>query len=325
MRPRGPPSRRGGPPPAAAPVDGGSVSTFVAHAQHGEVVPPDIDEVEHMCALLTACDRLPIPPSFIPADFQSCVAKMSSEMTSVSAIDFSLTMRECGLQSNSCAALRSCALHGASAEACSGRGKQNVVGYCDVDGRALECWHEQVLGVRDCSRGGDQCIVAGGNATCTPAPCPADIPDGDPARCSASGTHLLRCAKGKLASLDCAAFGLKCAVGGDGTSGCATGGAACSGASTRCDGNTAVGCLNGHEVRVECGRAGLQCRSSPGSVAVGACYSPPPPAGACDPAEKARCDGATIKYCNAGSPRSYFCKALGFPRCDSSRSGPRCL
>jgi hypothetical protein len=46
--------------------------------------------------------------------------------------------------------------------------------------------------------------------------------------------------------------------------------------------------------------------------------------GGCDPTDKARCDGGSIKYCYAGRPRSYFCKALGFNRCDSGKNGVRC-
>jgi hypothetical protein len=302
--------------------DGGAMSTFVAHAQRGEVLPPDMDDVEHMCALLTACDRLPIPPGLIPADFQSCLKKFSDDLSSPGAINFSLTMRECGLQSNSCAALRSCALHGASVDACQGRGHQSVVGLCDVDGRAISCWHDQVLAVRDCVRGGEQCVVAGGDAKCTLGPCPGTIKDGDSPQCSASGTHKLQCEKGKLVSLDCAAFGLRCDTTA-GVAGCATSGAACTANSTRCDGRVAVGCVNGHEVRVDCGSSGLSCSPTPGSTPVGACVATPPPGGACDPSEKARCDGASIKYCNAGKVRSYFCKSLGFGRCDS-KGGVRC-
>src|SRR5579884_815349 len=91
--------------------DGGAMSTFVARAQRGEVAPPDLDDVEHMCALLTTCDRLPIPPNLIPPDFQTCVKRFTEEMAKPEAINFSLTMRECGLQSNSCSTLRACALH----------------------------------------------------------------------------------------------------------------------------------------------------------------------------------------------------------------------
>jgi hypothetical protein len=278
-----------------------------------------------MCALLTSCDKLPIPPSLIPGDFSSCVAKMASELASPSAVGFSLLMRECGLQSNSCAALRSCALRGADPDACAGRGKQAVVGFCDVDGRALACWHEQPLAVRDCPRGGEQCIVVDGQATCTLGPCPATIAEGEKARCSASGRHLLHCEKGKLASLDCEAFGLKCAVGADGVAGCATSGAPCAAASRRCDGNAAVGCYDGHEVRVDCGAAGMTCASTPGNTPVGACFSPaPPPMEACDMSDHGKCDGANVKYCYAGLPRVYPCKALGFNRCDATATGVRC-
>ncbi len=300
----------------------------------GQVEPPDLGDVEHMCALLTSCDKLPIPPSLIPPDFSACVAKMGAELASPSALGFSLLMRECGLQSNSCASLRSCALRGADPAVCAGRGKQAVVGFCDVDGRALACWHEQVLAVRDCPRGGEQCIVVDGQSACTLGACPTAIAEGDKPRCSASGRHLLHCEKGKLASLDCAAFGLQCAVGPDGSAGCATAGAACPEGAKRCDGSSgamAVGCYDGREVRVDCGAAGMTCASTPGSTPVGACFSPaPPPGDACEPAENAenaehgKCDGTNVKYCHAGMARVYPCKALGFNRCETNASGVHC-
>jgi hypothetical protein len=311
-----------GAPPAAA--DAGTLSSFVAHAQRGEVEPPDLDDVEHMCALLTSCDRLPIPNGLIPPDFQSCVKKFTDDLSSPAAIYFSLTMRECGLQSNSCAAMRACALHGASPDACQGRGHQGVVGFCDIDGHALSCWHDNVLAVRDCGRGGEQCVVAGGDSTCVLGPCPSTMKDGSPPSCSASGTHKLQCEKGKLVSVDCAAFGLRCTTAADGTAACATAGPACTGAAKRCDGAAAIGCFNGHEVRVDCANAGLTCAATPGSTPVGACVAPPPGPGACDSNGPARCDGANVKYCYAGKPRSYFCKALGFNRCDSGKNGVRC-
>src|ERR1035438_8927199 len=109
--------------------------------------------------------------------------------------------------SDSCGPFASCALHGASPDACVGRGKQGIISFCDVDGRALTCWHDQTLAVRDCPRGGEQCLVQSGQATCSLGSCPTTIVEGDKPRCSGSGTHLLHCEKGKLASLDCAAFG----------------------------------------------------------------------------------------------------------------------
>jgi len=310
----------------AGPVgaDGGALSTFLTRAMRGEYVPPDLDDVEHMCALLTGCDKLPIPPNLIPPDFPACVRRFTEEMTGVGGIEFSLTMRECGLQANSCASLRSCALRGANADACTGRGKQGLVGFCDVDGRALTCWQNQIVAVRDCARGKEECLVRDGQAACTLGPCGASVKDGDPARCSGSGTHLLRCEKGKLASLDCAAFGLKCLTGSAGTSACATQGPACTGTTRRCEGDTAIGCFNEHEVRVDCAAAGLVFAAVPGGTTVGACVSPPLPAGGCDPSQTPRCDGASIKYCQAGKPRSLLCKALGFNKCETSRTGPHC-
>jgi hypothetical protein len=307
-------------------------SSAVTQGQRGVVVPPDLSDVEHLCALLTACEKLPIPPGIVPTDFAACVAKVSADLTSPSALGSSLLVRECGLQSSSCAALRSCALRGADAATCAGRGKQAVVGFCDVDGRALACWHEQVLAVRDCPRGGEHCIVVDGQATCTLGPCPAGVAEGDKPRCSASGRHLVHCEKGKLASLDCAAFGLKCTSGADGAAGCSTAGPACAAGAKRCEGTSAVGCYDGHETRVDCGAATMTCAapaSGATAAAVGACFyvppAPPASAEACDPADHGKCEGANVKYCHAGTSRTYSCKSMGFNRCEAlSGGGVRC-
>ena len=313
------------PPPREPPggIDGG-VAAYIAAAGRGQVTPPDAEDVEHMCALLTSCDKLPFPPSMIPTSLASCVASMSADLSSPNAVKFSLTIRECGLRANSCSELRSCALRGAKPEVCNGRGKSSTVGICDLDGRAISCWHEQVLGVRDCPRGGEQCVVRDGNATCALGPCTGENKEGTPPSCSASGTRILQCDHGKLQSLDCAAFGLRCMVE-NGQAGCAPATGACTGTAKRCEGNVSVGCVHGHEVRVDCGAAGLSCAAVPGSKDVGACVSPPAPQGAdrCD-GKDARCDGATIKYCFAGKKRSYFCKSLGFEKCVSDAKGTRC-
>ena len=304
--------------------DGAAPSSFVARARRGEVAAPPLGEVERMCALLTSCDRLPIPPSLYPSDFGACVKKMMGDMSSPSAVNFSLTMRECGLEANSCATLRACALHGASLDSCKGRGQKGVVGFCDVVGRAITCWHDEVLSVRDCTRGSEQCLVVDGEATCTLGPCGASVDGGDAARCSASGSHLLRCEKGKLASLDCTAFGLRCSKRGDGAAGCATGGPACSESSKRCDGNVAVGCYNGHEVRVDCDTAGMSCAATPGMAAVGACAAPVTDKAECDPTDKPRCEGGGIRYCYGGKERTLPCASVGFGKCDAAGGVVRC-
>jgi hypothetical protein len=294
-----------------------------------DVSPPALDDVEHMCALLTSCEGLPIPPSLVPRDFAACVKTLTTEMTSASAVNFSLTLRECGLRANSCGGLRACALRGASPDTCTGRGKASPAGFCDSEGRAISCWHEKIYAVRDCPRGGEQCAVREGEALCTLGACPADMKEGAGPACSASGTRILRCEKGKLASLDCGAFGLKCVQATDGP-GCATVGKACAAGSKRCEGNVAIGCFNGRETRIDCTTANLACAGDPrasGSVAVGACTSAAPleDAGRCDPAAPPRCDGASIVYCGAGArSRRYFCKSLGFARCLTDRAGTHC-
>ncbi len=301
------------------------VPSYIASAGRGQVTPPDVEDVEHMCALLTSCDKLPFPPQMLPTSLQACVASMSGDLSSPNAVKFSLTIRECGLRANSCSELRSCALRGAKPEVCNGRGKSSTVGICDLDGRAISCWHEQVLGVRDCPRGGEQCVVRDGNASCALGPCTGENKEGTPPSCSASGTRILQCDHGKLQSLDCGAFGLRCVVE-NGQAGCAPSTPACTSTAKRCEGNVSVGCVHGHEVRVDCGAAGLACSATPGAKEVGACVSPAPAQAAdrCDPKDNARCEGATIKYCSAGKKRSYFCKALGFDKCVNDAKGARC-
>ncbi|HEX7663967.1 MAG TPA: hypothetical protein VF407_05645 [Polyangiaceae bacterium] len=307
--------------PGAAPAPSASASTDATTT----VTPPVVDDVEQMCALLTSCDNLPIPPSLLPKDFASCVKQMEADMTSPSAVSFSLTLRECGLRANSCNTLRACALRGAKPDVCTGRGKTSAAGFCDSDGRAVSCFHEKVLAVRDCPRGGEQCAVREGEALCTLGACPADVKEGAPATCSASGKRILKCEKGRLASLDCGAFGLRCTTGADGKPGCSTASPTCTKDAKRCEGNVAVGCFNGHETRVDCAAAGLTCNGAPGATQVGSCYAPVADSAKCDPSTAAvTCNGATITYCANGKTRSYFCKAMGFAKCVKDGKGARC-
>jgi len=315
---------------SGAPSGNGAASPAAsasADAATTTVTPPIIDDVEQMCALLSSCDGLPIPQSLLPHDFAACVKAMQGDMTSPAAVNFSLTLRECGLRANSCNMLKTCALRGAKPDVCVGRGKTSPAGYCDSDGRAVSCFHEKVLAVRDCPRGGEQCAVREGDSLCTLGACPADVKEGAPATCSASGKRILKCEKGRLSSLDCAAFGLRCGTQADGTPGCTTQGKVCAPGAKRCEGNVAVGCFNGHESRVDCSAAGLTCNGPPGATAVGACFAPVADSGKCDASGAsgtASCNGATISYCADGKSRSYFCKAMGFNKCVKDARGVRC-
>ncbi|MGO8997146.1 MAG: hypothetical protein ACLQVI_27845 [Polyangiaceae bacterium] len=307
------------------PATDGGVPAYIVAAGQGLVTPPDVEDVEHMCALLTSCPNVPLASDLLPSSVPGCVQSFMNELTSPGAVKYPLIIRECGLRANSCSELRTCMLRGARSDVCEDRGKNGMVGRCDDDGRAINCSHEKVVGVRDCPRGGEQCVVREGQASCVLGPCSSENKEGAPATCSASGTRVLRCDHGKLSSLDCTTFGLKCSVA-EGSAGCATSTPPCSGTSKHCDGNVSVGCMHGHEVRVDCGAAGLTCNPTPGSIPVGACAAPPP-AGTndkCDPKDPPKCDGATIKYCFAGRKRSYFCKSLGFNGCVKDGSSVHC-
>ena len=263
------------------------------------------------------CTSLPLPASLVPRDFAACVKRISEELSSPAAVTFSLTLRECGLRASSCGALRTCALRGARADVCTGRGKNGSVDMCDGDGRAITCKDERVTLVRDCPRGGEQCVVRDGQAQCALGSCEKDYAP----TCSASGTRVLECKKGKLLSLDCNAFALRCTTSG-GQPHCATTGASCTDGSTRCDGGVAVDCHHGHEVRVDCAQGGLACGGS--GATIGACTSAASASDACDPATAPRCDGATLKWCAWGKSRSYLCKSKGLSKCVAEDKGSRC-
>lgn len=278
----------------------------------GKVTPPDLDDVEHMCALLLGCDRLPISAT-LPKDFPTCVRTFTEELSSGKALEVSLTLRECGLRASSCGQLRTCALRGVRPDICAGRAKTGAVDVCDAEGRAVTCAREQVAGVRDCPRGGEQCAIVDGRAVCSLGAC---LGDAAPS-CSASGTRVVECKSGRMVSLDCAALGMKCAVLPSGPA-CVAPTKECASPSPRCEGAVAVVCRNGHEVQVDCGAQGLECGGA--GPAVGACTAPEPTCEATAP----RCDGGRIRYCDHGRPRSYPCRALGLSRCVSDARGPRC-
>lgn len=292
-----------------------------------QVVPADLEDVEHMCALLTSCERLPLPSGLVPKEFVGCTRALYAELASPAAIAFSLTLRDCGLRASSCGELRSCALRGAKVDICAGRGKAGSVDMCDGDGRAITCNGERITLVRDCPRGGEQCVVHEGHAVCALGSCEKD---GVPA-CSPSGTRVLECKKGKLLSLDCGAFGLRCASSADAPQ-CATQAPACTEGTTRCEGPTSIGCWHGHEVRIDCAARGLTCGAAAapldagvGTVSpIGACASVTPAKATCDPAAPPRCDGATLRWCAWGQPRGYLCKSVGLSRCVADDKGARC-
>lgn len=311
---------------AGAAGDGGGGPAPAGMRFDGTVRPADLDDVEHMCALLTGCPRLPFPSGFVPRDLPGCTRALADELASPRATSFSLTLRECGLRASSCGELRTCALRGVRPDICAGRGKSGPVDLCDDGGRAVTCAGERPVLVRDCPRGGEQCVVANGKAACALGTCEGDAPPS----CSTSGTRVVECRKGKLVSTDCSAFGLRCEVAG-GSPQCVPATPACAEAPATCDGDTSVGCFRGHEVRVDCGARGLACATgagdghAPRAGVVGACEVPPPSEGACDPKAPARCDGATLKWCAFGKPRSYLCKAMGFTRCVTEDKVARCV
>ncbi|MGO8991693.1 MAG: hypothetical protein ACLQVI_00085 [Polyangiaceae bacterium] len=322
---------------AQAPAGDASVPEYVVAASQGRVVPPAVEDVETMCALLTSCPSLAVPaPAETLRSVPGCVQSMMGQLASPDGVKFSLLLRECGLHAKSCDELRTCALRGVSPDTCAGHGRDGRVGWCDASGRAVSCSYEKVIGVRECARSGEECVQVGDDATCVlgrKTECTEDEAQneenalkGNPKRgpvtwCSPSGNRAIQCDHGRLGSEDCSAFGLACATV-DGKAGCATTSAACAGKAARCEGNVAIGCMQGHQVRVDCGAAGLACeKRRSGAGAVGACVAH---GGGCRAGERPRCEGATIRYCFAGKERSYSCTGVGFEKCVKEGGEVRC-
>ncbi len=309
-----------------------ATSIYLSQAGSGSVLPPSIDDAEAFCALVLACRDVPMfPPA---ADFTNCVKNLMDSLSVPSATNSSLAIRECGLSATSCKQLRACALKGADAKMCEGVAmtSDTPIGKCDIDARAVTCWKGKVLGVRNCGLADELCVVKNGKADCALASaCPANLKD----EWSCAGTRMVKCQDGKFVSIDCKVLNLTCNPYTDDKGakvvGCAPPvGAACKGDKYTCNGNTAVGCSNGKEVKVTCGASGMTC-ADPAKTddrTVGACELPAPadPKKVCDPKKFAsKCTGSNIEYCVGGTIRSYPCKSIGASKCvDEKGTGPRC-
>lgn len=303
-------------------TDGG-IAPSIALATQGLVKPPAIEDVEEMCALLIGCNDVPLP---IPSqDLGECVRTLWRELAVPEAVKFSISLRECGLGSNSCKALRECALHGVTGDVCAGRGMDKQMSYCDGDGRALTCNKGKLVQVRNCPRFGEQCAAKNGQSTCFLGSCPPDVPaDGTPV-CSGNGAKIFVCDGGKLLSFDCGGFGLTCTKGPDGKPTCASEKTpACEKDAKRCDGDDHVGCVGGHEVRVQCGKSGMKCAEVATKDSVGTCTAPTAGDGAACSGQPSRCVGNNVQYCAGGKTRSFFCKGLGFAKCVGGPGQARC-
>jgi hypothetical protein len=313
------------PTPADAQTASGSTGTSIAvrNAKNGVVVPPALADVEVMCALLTSCGDIAFP---IPAqDMPGCVSAAWEALSAPDTVKMSLGIRDCALRANSCREIRECALSGADPNVCNGRGmkSEKPIGFCDLDGRAVSCWRGKPRFVRDCPRAGEQCSVAAGKPICSLGPCPANLSEGS-SQCSGNGQRLLQCMDGRLQSRDCSVLGLKCEVGSEGKPICVPPTKSCSVKTHRCDGKAAVGCVDGHEVKVLCDAAKMSCALPNDADKVGVCSVEDGDGPKCDPKAAARCVGNKIEYCIRGQQRAFLCKTFGFNRCVAGPSGPKC-
>lgn len=308
-------------PADAQPASGsGGTSISVRNAKNGVVVPPALADVEVMCALLTSCGDIAFP---LPAqDMPGCVKAAWDALSGPDAVKMSLGIRDCALRANSCREVRACSLAGADPNVCNGRAMKSdkPIGFCDLEGRAVSCFRGKPEFVRDCPRAGEQCSVAGGKPICSLGPCPGNLPEGN-AQCSGDSHRILRCLDGRLQSRDCSVLGLKCEQVG-GKPDCVAPTKSCSASSHRCDGKAAIGCQDGHEVKVLCDAAKMSCALPNDPNKIGLCA--PEVSGPKCNNDLARCVGNNIEYCVQGMKRTFLCKTFGFNRCVADATGPRC-
>ena len=303
---------------------GGPNSALVRNAKLGQVIPPVLDDVEVMCSLLTGCKDVAFPK---PADdLPGCVDTTLSALSSPDALSISLRLRQCALQANSCSQMRACALGGAKENVCAGRAMKvdKPIGFCDLDGRAVSCYHGKALFVRDCPLAGEQCSIVNGKPICSLGTCPASLAEGQ-ATCSANHKRVLSCVQGRLKSRDCSLLGLVCEKDGSGKPQCVPPTKKCDANAPEhaCQGPDALGCLLGHAVTVKCGRADMNCALPHDPDAVGVC-SMGEKAGPKCKSKRPKCAGGVITYCLHGHERRFLCKAFGFRGCENTPRGPRC-
>ena len=317
-------ARRTAPAPPGA---GRRPSPGVRHArQRGEVVPPDLDDVEHMCALLTSCDKLPIPPSLIPPDF--AVVREEDDRRADLAPAASTSRSRCAsagcsrTRARACAPARCTAPTPTPAPAAASRASSASATSTAARSPAGTT---RSLAVRDCPRGGEQCLVATARRR---------APSGRARRRRRRRqAALLRVGDAPAALREGQAReprlrGLRPQVRHrrpTGPPACATAGPPCAGSAKRCEGEHRGRLLQRPRGarRLRRRRADVHRRRRAGRPSARACRRRRPSAGAI-PDQAPRCDGANIKYCVAGKPRSHFCKAMGFNKCDSSHNGPHC-
>jgi hypothetical protein len=289
-----------------------------AGSRFGEVLPPDLEDVEHLCALEVGCDSARgTSPNVAPAsrDLADCIRTHGRRLLS-GAEPAGATA--CSLRATTCAELHACATEaeGRAQAACAGKGRDGAVSICDGPTRGLTCSQGRVVQITRCASP-STCSIVDGLPACAGAPCRAT--GAFRPRCGVDGARMTTCSKGRLLEIDCAARGGRC-VELEGIAACTPNGEPCQPADARCDGEVAVQCVQGREVRVRCDAVGLSCARSGAEVGCAWRGVGKP----CEVGARATCEGTSVRYCMDGRTRTYACRALGFTRCLSGADGVRC-
>jgi hypothetical protein len=224
---------------------------------------------------------------------------------------FTTTSVACLDAASDCSAVHACETGGTSLD-CSGVLVSG--GTCEGQ-RLVKCVLDHAQS-QDCSLAGffedpgGSCYVGlDGTGRCGFGACSPQGPQ--PSQCE--DRVMSSCTDGVLDRFTCP-VGSTCGIGSSGSPTCIGDGPPCT--TDRCDGDTAVECVGGHEFRFACDQTGIlsSCGTDPSAGQI-----------VCVPSGKLRCDpktfddfcdGTSIHYCD-GEIRTIDCVALGFRVCSA--------
>jgi hypothetical protein len=280
--------------------------------------PVDPDAVRKACAIELSCLASPplTPGGNCVSSFEYGLATGFGIFFGPSASDLARYV-DCAKGASSCTDALTCASKNHGPDWCAAHAGPTCDG--DVLVSCLGGWGlEQV----DCTAFGQRCGTANGAGTCT------DGKTCDPtATDHCAGNLFVTCdSTTKLeSSVDCSALrsGGTCVdmrVNGSGTIGCfPSASASCGPDSASCDGAAAVVCLDGIQLRVECGQFASHCVVTNGK------FDCVPDATSCTSSSPDSCSGTALQLCQNGSYVQVPCASLGLAACDASGANPKCM
>ncbi|MDB4964529.1 MAG: hypothetical protein JWN44_218 [Myxococcales bacterium] len=253
------------------------------------------------CAFVVSCPLPALGAEGCPAEIQRGIASFDGVLEGEPA-QF-LRVLDCAANTSSCTDLTACLSRDHGADWC-----QAFYGVgCDGNVRVV-CGASAYL-TSDCAAAGEQCQNAGpGKASCTNS---VACSPGGPDACD--GNRWNRCDPDTRlqSSIDCGSLRAGAVCGTFmGFSECIPAGPACSSFyPLRCDGNSLVSCVSGHEYAVDCTASEAHCVDSGASSA---CVTN---ATDCTEGTPYQCSGDSLEICVNGHVEAIDCTKIGMRTC----------